>query len=373
MKFLDLRWQFEQIPEFSEKIINLIKKGTFILSEEVRNFEKEWAEYIGVKYCIGVNSGTDALALALKAIGIKGGDKVIVQANTFAATVYAIIQNQGIPVFVDIDYEYGCINLTDLKKTIKKESPKAIIVVHLYGQPCFASEITKIAKENDIFLIEDCAQAHGAKWKGKYAGTFGDISCFSFFPSKNLGAIGDAGAVCTNNPEYFEKIIMYRNLGAKVKNIHEAEWGGNSRLDAIQALVLSMKLKYLDKWNERRRKIASKYREYLKDLSVYMYKDHPDSYNVYHQFVVMVENRDKIINMLKERGIPTLIHYPIPVHQAKAFKKYADRELTVAEWISKRHFSLPMSPHLTDEEINFICGNLKEVLKHGKKPKPICS
>jgi len=369
MKFIDLNWQYEQIPEIKDKIFEIIKKGEFILSDEVKNFEKKWAEYIGTKYCLGLNSGTDALSLALRAIGIKENDKVIVQTNTFASTVYAIIQNNGIPIFIDIDPEYGCLNLKQLKEEVKKEKPKAIIIVHLYGQACFASDVLEVAKENDIFLIEDCAQAHGAKWKGKMAGSFGDISCFSFFPSKNLGAFGDAGAICTDNYDYFENILKFRNIGSKEKHIHESEWATNSRLDAIQAAVLSLKLKYLDEWNEKRRKIANLYRENLKDLPLKIYKEHPFSYHVYHQFLIIVNNRKKVQEYLSKYEIPTLIHYPIPSHKAKAFSKYHYKNLQIAEWIAERHLSLPMSPHLNEDEVIFICEKLKECLKDEEKPE----
>ncbi len=373
MKFLDIPWQHKNIPDFLKNIEKLIESGMYILGEEVKKFENNWAKYIGTRYCIGVNSGTDALSLGLRATGIKPGSKVLVQTNTFAATVYAIVQNNCIPVFVDIDPEYGCISLKDLKEKIKKEKPQALIIVHLYGQACFASEVKEICQENNIYLIEDCAQAHGARWKDKKAGNFGDISCFSFFPSKNLGAIGDAGAVCTDNEEFAERIKMYRNIGTKIKHVHESEWGGNSRLDEIQALVLNMKLPYLDKWNQRRREIASIYREELKDLPLIMYKEHPDAYHVYHQFVVMVKNREKVINYLEKNGIPVLIHYPTPCHKARAFIKYSSEPLPGAESISRHHLSLPMSPHLTNDEIKFVCKKLQEVLKDEERPDIVCS
>ncbi len=369
MKFLDLAWQHNQIPYLKEKIFDIIEKGSFVLSEEVANFEREWANYIGTKYCIGVNSGTDAISLALRAIGIGAGDKVIVQTNTFAATVYAIIQNQGAPLFIDIDKEYGCINLRHLKEVVHKEKPKAIILVHLYGQACYGSQVADIAKENNIFLIEDCAQAHGAKWEGKKAGTFGDISCFSFFPSKNLGAMGDAGALCTDNEEYAEKIIRYRNIGSKIKNMHETEWGGNSRLDALQAAVLLLKLRYLDIWNEKRRNIANMYRERLEKLPLLIYKEHPSAYNIYHQFVIIVEDREKLRDYLSKFEIPTLIHYPSPCHSMKPFIKYALGTFPVAEWINKRHLSLPMSPHLSEDDVAFVCKKIEECLKDEKKPE----
>ncbi|MBN1898608.1 MAG: DegT/DnrJ/EryC1/StrS family aminotransferase [Spirochaetes bacterium] len=371
MKFLDLTWQFDQIEGLGEKIVELVRKGTLVLSDEVTRFENLWAGYIGSKYCVGLNSGTDALTLALKAGGIKKGDRVLVQTNTFASTVYAIVQNGGIPVFLDIDSRYGCLDRKDLEKKVKSAKPKAMIMVHLYGGAFFASQIADMARKDNILLIEDCAQAHGAKWKDKKAGTFSDISCFSFFPSKNLGATGDAGCICTDNSDYAEKVLMYRNIGSKMKNVHELEWGTNSRLDALHALVLTEKLKFLDKWNEKRRRIAQRYRTALSKLPLFIYHEHPEAYHVYHQFVVMAKNRQKVMDHLRSHNIPVLIHYPTACHKQKAFKQYAHGSLPVSEKIIEHHFSLPMSPHLTQREVDLVCEKLAEVLENEEEFKPL--
>jgi dTDP-4-amino-4,6-dideoxygalactose transaminase len=368
MKFLDLTWQFDQIPGLAEKLVAQARSGAYILDENVKKFEAAWARYLGIGRSIALNSGADALFLAFKALGIGKGDKVAVQTNTFAATVYAIVHNGAVPVFVDVDPRYGCISLEHLKQVITREKPKAVVPVHLYGQPCFASEITALARENRMYVVEDCAQVHGGTWGGKKAGTFGDVSCFSFFPSKNLGAMGDAGAVCSDKPEIMEKIDQYHNVGQKTKNVHAAEYGGNSRMDALQALALLAKLDYLEAWNRERQRVAAIYRQELANAPVLMYDVHPQAQHVYHQFVIMADQRDQVMAALQAQGITTLIHYPTPCHQLPAFKQYAAGPLPAAETIARYHLSLPMSPHLTDDEARLVCAKIKEAVHGQQKP-----
>ena len=356
--FVDLKRQYDLIKEeINIKINEVLQNTHFILGENVEIFEKEFANYCGVKYCVGVASGSDALTLCLKALGIGEGDEVITVPNTFIATVDAISRNGAKPVFVDIDTETYNMDVTKIEEEITDKT-KAIIPVHLYGQPADMDAIIKIAKKYDLKIIEDACQAHGAEYKGKRVGSLGDAGCFSFYPAKNLGAYGDGGMVVTNNEELAEKIRMLRNYGQSKKYYHDF-MGYNSRLDEIQAAVLRVKLRYLDEWNDKRREHAKLYDELLENASGIETPTEKDYVkHVYHLYVMRCKNRDDLQHYLSSKGISTGIHYPIPVHLQMAYKhlEYKQGDFPITEKYSKEILSLPMFPELTDEEIEAVVG-----------------
>jgi dTDP-4-amino-4,6-dideoxygalactose transaminase len=362
--FVDLSAQYQEIKnEIRSSLEGLFLRSNFILGEEVSLFEKEFAEYCGTKYAVGVNSGTDALFLALLSLGIKKGDEVILPAFTFIATALAVSFTGARPVFVDINkYSYN-IDVDKISSVINKKT-KAIIPVHLYGQPADMQPILKIAKRYNLKVIEDAAQAHGAKYKEKKCGSMGDIGCFSFYPAKNLGCFGDGGMAVTNNQKIYRKILMLRDYGRKKKYDHIIK-GYNSRLDTIQAIVLRAKLKRLDKWNQLRQSNAAYYNKLLKDgekivIPVVL----EDRTHIYHVYAVRVRNRDKIFQLLRKKGIGVIIHYPKPLHLQKAYKelKYKNGDFPIAEKLAKEVISLPISPHLTKKQIRFVVSQLKQIV-----------
>jgi dTDP-4-amino-4,6-dideoxygalactose transaminase len=344
-----------------EAFLRVLNSGWYILGEEVKNFEKEFASYCGVKHCIGVGSGLDALTLILRAykeLGImKDADEVIVPANTYIASILAISENGLIPVFVEPDVNTYLIDPSRLEEKIT-EKTRAIMVVHLYGQTCEMDEIWKIAKKYNLKVIEDSAQAHGAYYGDRRAGSLGDASGFSFFPSKNLGTLGDGGAITTNDDNLAEVIRVLRNYGShkKYENLYK---GVNSRLDELQAAFLRIKLSRLDEENQKRREIAKFYVENInnpeivlplgRDIDVLSYRRH-----VWHLFVVRTKRRDELQEYLRKKGIETLIHYPVPPHKQKAYREYNHLSLPVTEGLSKEVLSLPIYPGLSQEEIEFI-------------------
>ncbi len=362
INFVDLKRQYISIKEeVNSAIQSVIDSTSFILGPEVFNFEKNFAKLCNTKYCIGVGSGTDALTLALKAIRIGKGDEVITPPNSYIATALAISACGAKPVFVDVDPKDYNIDVSKIKEAITDKT-KAILPVHLYGQPARMDEILEIAKENDLFVIEDACQAHGAKYKGKKVGSIGDIACFSFYPGKNLGAYGDGGAVTTNNEELAEKIELLRNYGQKIKYHHIIK-GTNSRLDTLQAAILDVKLKYLDKWNEKRRENAKMYTKLLKEINTIKTPfEHKDSEHVYHLYVIQCNNRDELQKYLQNKGVSTGIHYPIPIHLQDAYKEFNNKSYRITEDLSKKILSLPMFPELKKEECLFICECIKEFL-----------
>jgi len=358
INFVDLKKQYQNIkPEIDEAIQQSIDNTSFILGKEVDEFEDNFSKFCGAKYAIGVASGTDALKLALKALDIKTGE-VITTSNTFIATALAITDNNLKPVFVDIDPETYNIDPKKIEEKINKNT-KAIIVVHLYGQPADMDDIVEIAKKHNLKIIEDCCQAHGAEYKGKRL-PYTDIGCFSFYPGKNLGAFGDGGAIVTNDPELSKKLKAMRNYGSEVKYYHNFI-GFNSRLDSIQANILNVKLKYLEEWNNQRIKHAGLYNQLLKDI-VKTPKINKNAKSVYHLYVIKCEKREELQKFLNENGISTGIHYPIPIHLQKAYSDlgYKKGDLPVTEACSKEILSLPMYAELTDEEIRYICEKIKE-------------
>lgn len=359
--FVNLQEEFNSINhELNPVIETALKKGYFVLGEEVEKFEKEFSKYINTKYAIGVNSGSDALFLALKSLGIGSKDEVITVAHTFISTVDAISRNGAKPVFVDINPETYCIDATKIEEKIT-EKTKAILPVHLYGHPADMDLINEIAHQYGLFVIEDSCQAHGSEYKGNKIGGIGDIGCFSFYPTKNLGAFGDGGLIVTNNEKIVENLKLLRNYGQPEKYYHDII-GYNSRLDEIQATVLRVKLKYIDQWNENRRIAAKAYGEILEDLDIIKPVEKDYAKHVYHLYVIRNKERDKIHQNLIKNGIQAQIHYPIPVHKQKAYEYLKpSSKLPVTEKISQEILSLPIHPWIKENEIQKICYNLKVV------------
>lgn len=351
----------EEIDSAIQKVLN---KGNFILGEEVNKFEENIAQYLGVKHAIGVASGTDALQIALMAIGLKPNDEVITTPFTFIATAETIVLLGGKPVYVDIDEKTYNLN-PDLIEEKITEKTKAIIPVHLYGQPAEMDKILDVARRYNLYVIEDSAQALGSEYKGRKVCTFGDIACISFFPTKNLGAFGDAGMITTNNDDLAEKIRMIRVHGSKTRYNHEII-GVNSRLDTLQASILLVKLKYLDMWNERRIEIAKRYSDALSDVDDLIIP-YSETYNkhIYHQYTVRTKHRDELAQFLKGKGIQTAVHYPIPLHLQKVFLHlgYKPGDFPISEQCSREVLSLPMFPELKDEEVDYVIESIKEFFK----------
>lgn len=357
--YLDLKKQYRLIKkEINSSIQNVLSSQMFILGEQGRSFEKEFANYLGVRYAVGVNSGTDALIISLLALGIGPGDEVITTANSFIATASSITEVGAKPVFVDIDRNTYQIDEDKISKSITKKT-RAIIPVHIYGAPCEIDRIMKIAKTNNLLVIEDAAQSHGAMLSGKKTGTFGDLSIFSFYPGKNLGAYGDAGSVCTNSRKLYEKLILLRNYGQKKKYFHSV-MGKNSRLDEIQAAVLRVKLKYLNGWNRKRNQIAHLYRNKLKGIACQKIID--QGFSNYHLFVIESPKRARLREFLYKNGVSTLIHYPIPIHLQKCYRNLGFKlgSLPFTERLGKRILSLPIYPELKESEVNYIAKLINE-------------
>ena len=352
--FIDLRAEYAEISEeIAQAIQRVLKSGWFILGEEVKKFEEEFSKYIGTKYGVGVNSGSDALFLALKARGIGKGDEVITVSHTFISTVDAIVRNGAKPVFVDIDPDTYCMAATKIEKKITTRT-RAILPVHLYGHPADMAPIMEIAEKYNLFVIEDACQAHGAEYKGRKVGGLGDMGCFSFYPVKNLGAYGDGGIVVTNSEDLAEKLGLLRNYGQSQKYYHDFV-GVNSRLDEIQAAVLRVKLKHLDEWTEKRRCVAKLYSVLLEDSAVVASIEKEYAKHVYHLYVVRSKNRNRLQQYLSNNGIDTMIHYPIPVHKQKAYLNLGyTANLPIAERMCDEILSLPVHPWLNDDEISSI-------------------
>ncbi|WP_037354201.1 DegT/DnrJ/EryC1/StrS aminotransferase family protein [Selenomonas sp. FC4001] len=339
--------------EYEEAALRVLRSGWYILGPEVEAFEKEYAAYIGSNFCIGVASGLDALTLSLRALGIGAGDEVIVPSNTYIATVLAITENGATPVFVEPD-EFYCIDANKVEDAITKRT-KAIMVVHLYGQAAAMDRIKEISLKYALHIVEDCAQSHGACFENKMTGTFGIAGCFSFYPTKNLGAFGDAGAVVTNNEEFANKIRMLRNYGSRVKYHNEIE-GINSRLDELQAALLRVKLRHLTDLICERVKIAKKYLTEISNEKIKLPATRMGTNHVYHQFVIRTKERDKFKSYLHDKGIDTIIHYPIPPHLADCFKKvgWNTTSFPTAECYANEVLSLPMFNGMKCKEINYV-------------------
>lgn len=363
ISFVNLKRQYSSLKnEVDEKILDVLQSTQFILGPNVEKFEEEFARYCDTKYAVGMASGTDALALGLEALGIGHGDEVITVPNTFIATVDAISRNGAKPVFVDINPETYNIDVNKIKEKISSKT-KAIIPVHLYGNPVEMDALSELAIEYDVKIVEDACQAHGAIYKEKKVGSFGDIGCFSFYPGKNLGAYGDGGIAVTNNKEIAEKLKMLRNYGQSQKYYHDFI-GYNSRLDEIQAAILRVKLKHLDDWNDLRGIHAKKYNELLNDIDgISKPSEQIHSKHVYHLYVIRCNEREKLQKYLTSKGISTGIHYPIPIHLQKAYQHlgYRQGDFPITEDYADRILSLPMFPDLTEEEIKYVARRIREI------------
>lgn len=373
--FVDLAAQHGPIRgEIDDAIKRVIDRSSFIQGDEVAAFEAEFASYCEARFAVGVSSGTDALYLALLACGVGPGDEVITTAFTFIATAEAISQAGAVPVFVDIDPRTMNLDPTELKDAIT-EATKAIIPVHLYGQPVDMDPVMSIAQRYGLQVIEDAAQAHGSRYHGRRAGTIGDIGCFSFFPGKNLGAFGDAGAIVTNHEGLAERIRLLRDHGRQDKYEHLLP-GTNSRLDTLQAAILRVKLRHLDDWNAGRRSVAEAYAHHLKGAAIELPKVSQDVDPVYHLYVVRSEDRDGLRERLGEQGIATGIHYPIPLHMQPAYRSldYAPGDFPEAERAADEVLSLPMYPDLPLEWVREICSSVKRAARvHARHTGPALS
>jgi len=353
--FFNLKTQYNEIKDEINRSINrVLSGGNFILGEEVASFEEKFAKFCKVKFTIAVGSGSSALFLALKSIGIKEGDEVITVPNTFIATAYTISHTGAKPVFVDVEEDTFNIDTTKIEDRITDKT-KAILPVHLYGYPADMDPILEIAEKHNLKIVEDAAQAIGSEYKGKKIGSFGDVTAFSFYPTKNLGAYGDGGMIVTKDSKIAEKIKLLRNYGQKLK-YHHILIGFNSRLDEIQAAILKIKLKKLNKWIDLRRKNAKLYNKLLKNTHVITPIERQDSKHVYYLYVVRSSKRDKLQEWLKSQKIETMIHYPIPIHLQNAYKDlgYKRGDFPITEKCANEILSLPMFPELKSEQIRKI-------------------
>lgn len=345
--------------EYEQKALEILRSGWYVLGQELEHFEEEFAAYIGTDHCVGVASGLDALWIAFRVLGVGTGDEVIVQSNTYIASVMGITINGATPVFVEPD---GYFNI-DADKIEEKitDRTKAILVVHLYGQAAQMDKITAICKKYGLRLVEDCAQSHGAGYDGVRTGSFGDIGCFSFYPSKNLGAFGDAGAIVTDDPKIADDVRTFRNYGSE-KRYYNKVVGTNSRLDELQAGLLRVRLRYIDEIQQERKKLAGRYSEGLKNDLVRLPKVRTRSTAVWHQYVVESGYRDALQQYLEKRGIHTIIHYPIPPHLSEAYQYLGIKAgmLPIAEAYAKKVLSLPMYNGMTDEEQEYVIKTVNE-------------
>ena len=353
--FLDLRGiNLRYKDDIIAAVNRIIENGWYILGEEVSCFEKEFADYIGTKYCVGVGNGFDALFLIIKAYGFGEGDEIIVPANTYIASILAITANGATPVLVEPDLASYNIDTSKIEEKIT-ERTKAILVVHLYGQSAKMDDVIEIAKKYNLKVIEDAAQAHGAIFQGKKVGSIGDAAGFSFYPGKNLGALGDGGAIATNDLELAKKLMSLRNYGSIVKYEHIHK-GVNSRLDEMQAAILRIKLRHLDNENAKRRKIAKYYREYITNDKIVcpQVTNGDENSHVWHLFVIRTENRKQLQDYLARNGIQTMIHYPIPPHKQMAYQEWNHLEYPITEKIHREVLSLPISPVMEFEEVKKV-------------------
>jgi len=362
VQFVDLKTQYLSLKlQMDEEIQNVLNETAFIKGKYVQTFEEEYKKAYGVNHFISCANGTDAIYIALKSLGIGPGDEVITVANTWISTAETISQAGAKPVFIDIHPDYYTIDVEKIEEKITSKT-KAIIPVHLFGQPCDMDAITSICNKHNLYLVEDCAQAHFAEWKDQKVGTFGDVGTFSFFPGKNLGAYGDAGGVITNDHKIAEKMRMFANHGALKKHHHEIE-GINSRMDGLQAAILSVKLPHIFDWSARRLMNALYYNKVFKDDSnIITPVIHPNVKHVFHLYIIRVANRERLQVMLKEKGIATGIHYPTPLPFLNAYKYLGCKpaDFPVAHDYMNKILSLPMFPELTFNQIDIIANILSE-------------
>jgi dTDP-4-amino-4,6-dideoxygalactose transaminase len=365
--FVDLGAQYRAIEaEVNDAVVAVMKRHDFILGHDVRELEKEFSAFSGVQYAAGVDSGLSAIELALRAYDIGPGDEVITVANTFIATVLAITATGAKPVLVDMDPATYNIDPNQIEDAIT-ERTRAIVPVHLYGQPVDIDPMLEVANRHNLVVVEDAAQAHGARYKGKRAGGLGNVAAFSFYPGKNLGAYGDGGIVVTNDEAVHDKIQVLRNYGQRVK-YHHIMQGFNRRLDTMQAAVLRVKLQHLDKWNAARRRHADLYKQLLAEIDTIGLPDVPAyAEPVWHLFVIQVDRREDLQQFLSDRGISTGIHYPIPIHLQPAYKDlgYKQGDFPITERAADRIVSLPMYPELTPELITYVVEAISEFYTTG--------
>ncbi|MCQ9640309.1 DegT/DnrJ/EryC1/StrS family aminotransferase [Chryseobacterium sp. WG14] len=358
IKFLDLqKINLEYQQEIEAKLIDVFRSGWYLMGKELASFEQNLAQYTGAKYAIGVANGLDALRLILRAyieLGIMStGDEIIVPSNTYIASILAISDNGLVPVLVEPDINTYNINISKIEEKITSKT-KGILIVHLYGRVVFSEELQNLTQKYDVKIIEDNAQAIGAEWNGIKTGNLGDAAGFSFYPGKNLGALGDAGAITTNDEELTKTIRALANYGSNTKYVNIYQ-GLNSRLDEIQAAVLDIKLKYIDEENETRRKIARRYVDEISNSNIIL-PENPEneSEHVWHIFLIRTEKRDELQKYLAENNVQTLIHYPIPPHKQKAYKEWNTQSFTISEKIHKEVLSLPISPVMENEAVTKI-------------------
>ncbi|MDE6912860.1 MAG: DegT/DnrJ/EryC1/StrS family aminotransferase [Lachnospiraceae bacterium] len=355
---LDRQFRLHQ-KEYEEAALRVLRSGWYVLGTEVEKFEEEFAAYTGRKYCVGLNSGLDALIMSVRALGIGEGDEVIVQANTYIATVLGITENKAVPVFIEPD-EYFNMDAQKIEQAITPKT-KAVMVTHLYGQASNMNLIAEIAGKHQLALIEDCAQSHGACFDGRMTGSFGISGCFSFYPTKNLGAFGDAGAVVTDNKEFADKLRMMRNYGSRVRYYNEIE-GLNSRLDEIQAAFLRVKLKYIDELNDERRRLAAAYDIGIRNDKIILPKVRDGANSIYHQYVICCREREELQKFLQEKDIQTQIHYPIPPHLAECYRHLGHKkgEFPLTERYAQEVLSIPIYTGMTDTEQQYVIAQLNE-------------
>lgn len=362
--WMDLRQQYDSLrDEVLTALDDVACSSSFVLGPHVERFEQLFAAYTGARHCVAVNSGTSALHLALICAGVGPGDEVITVPMTFVATSWAISYVGANPVFVDVDPATYTMNVDQVEKQITRRT-KALLPVHLYGQPADLTPLREIAERHGIPVIEDAAQSHGARYQGKAAGTIGQSGCFSFYPGKNLGAYGEGGAVVTNDDGIASRLRALRDH-AQGQRYHHDEVGFNYRMDAFQGAVLSIKLKHLERWTENRRLLAARYKELLADLPLKLPAEAHDRRHVWHLFVVLHRERDRIRQMLAERGVTTGLHYPVPVHLQKAYRhlRYRVDDFPVAEQIARECLTLPLYPEMTQAHQDQVVQALHEVME----------
>lgn len=350
---------FQYQKEFEDKIVEILRSGRYVLGKEVEAFEKEFAKYTGAEYCVGLASGLDALWIAFRILGIGKGDEVIVQGNTYIASVMGITINGATPIFVEPD-EYYNIDASKIEEKITDKT-KAILVVHLYGQASNMKPIMELAKKYKLRVVEDCAQSHGAKFNDKMTGTFGDVGCFSFYPSKNLGAFGDAGAIVTDNPQIAEDIRVFRNYGSE-KRYYNRVVGTNSRLDEIQAGLLRVRLSHIKELEDEKRKICTRYLNEINNPDIILPSIRDGATHIWHQFVIRTERRNELIEYLEGKGIGTIIHYPIPPHLSEAYSYLGHKKgaFPITEQYADTVLSIPLYNGMTEDELDYVIEALNE-------------
>lgn len=356
---VDFKKEYREIAaEVNSGIKRVLESGWFILGSEVESFEKEFAGFVGVEYAVGVGTGTDAITLSLKALGIKEGDGVVVPANVYPSA-FGVALSGAILQLADVDPKTLNLSLETLKRAVKQNT-RAVLAVHLYGNPVDLEGIVNFCKDKHLALVEDCAQATGAFYQGRRVGSFGDIACFSFYPTKNLGAYGDGGMVATNNRDLAHKIKLWRMYGEEARYQSKLV-GHNSRLDEIQAAILRAKLKYVDRWNQRRREIAERYEQGFSGLPLEIISSSEASQPVYHLFVVKTDDRDMLSDYLKKRGVVTGVHYPVPIHLTPSFSSlgYKEGDFPVSEEASATVLSLPLYPQMSEADLEYVIKTVK--------------